>query len=119
MELGTYTLRLVYHEDGDLLLYDPLPAYTDYVSGSLDVPGLSYHPGAHVISGTLGVSAGEQMTVTFAVEVGVMGTAGFAPTIVNQACLRRPDQGLADCEWSNQVSHYTYVWPLYLPLVTR
>ncbi len=115
----TYTLRLVYPEDGDLVLYDPLPAYTDYVSGSLNTAGLTYHPSAHVISGTLGVTAGEQTTVTFAVELQVMGTAGFAPTIVNQACLRRPGQGLADCEWSNQVLHYTYVWPLYLPLVIR
>jgi hypothetical protein len=115
----TYTLRLVYHEDGDLLLYDPLPAYTGYVSGSLKVPGLTYHSSNHTISGTLGMTAGEQTTITFAVQVKIMGTAGFAPTIVNQACLRRPGQGLADCEWSNQVSHYTYLWPLYLPLVIR
>jgi hypothetical protein len=117
----TYTLRLIYPESNSLALYDPLPpyTYTRYVSGSLDAPGLAYYSDTHTISGTVNVTTGELTTVTFAVQIGVMGTAGFAPTIVNRACVHLPGEGLADCEWSNRVTHYTYVWPVYLPVVMR
>jgi hypothetical protein len=115
----TYTLRLIYHDDRSLGVYDPLPTYTHYISDSLTMPGLAYDAGSHVISGTLGITAGNLTTVTFAVQVGVMGTVDFAPTIVNRACVYLPDEGLAGCEWSNRVVNYTYVWPIYLPLVMR
>jgi hypothetical protein len=115
----TYTLRLIYHEDSSLMVYDPLPTYTHYVRDSLNVPGLAYDLIAHALSGTLTVKANEPMSLTFAVQVRVMGTVGFAPEIVNRACIHPPDAGLAACEWSNRVVHYTYVWPIYLPLVRR
>lgn len=116
----TYTVRLVYPDDRSLVLYDPVPAYTTYISGSLSAPaGVVYDPTANAISGTLSLTAGELETVTFAVRVGVMGTVGFAPLITNRACIHPVGGDLADCEWSNEVRSYTYVWPIYLPLVLR
>ncbi len=44
---------------------------------------------------------------------------GFAPTIVNRACIHLPNEGPTDCQWSNRVVHYTYIWPIYLPVVMR
>jgi hypothetical protein len=115
----TYTLRLIYDEDSSVRVYDPLPTYTHYISGTLNVAELAYYTDTHAISGTLNMTAGELTTVTFAVQVRVMGTVGFAPTIVNRACVHLPGEGLGDCEWSNRVMNYTYVWPIYLPLVVR
>lgn len=117
----TYTLHLVYPEDGELVVYDPLPpvTHTRYVSGSLNVPELAYDPRAHAITGTLGLAAGEPATVTFAVRVAVQGTAGFAPALANRACVHRPGEGLAGCQWSNEVVHYTYLRQVYLPLLVR
>jgi hypothetical protein len=117
----TYTLRLVWPQDGGLGLYDPLPplTYTRYLSGSLNAPGLTYDSEAHAISGTLNVSAGQPLTVSFTVQVEMMGTAGFAPVIANRACVYPAGGGLPDCQWSNRVVHYTYSWPVYLPVIRR
>ncbi len=117
----TYTLRLVWPQDGELGLYDPLPplTYTRYLSGSLDGPGLRYDSQAHAISGRLDVSASQPLTVSFAVEVKVMGTAGLGPALINRACVYPVEAGLDGCRWSNRVIHYTYLWPIYLPVVQR
>ncbi len=117
----TYTLRLVWPWDERLSLYDPLPplSYTRYVSGSLNRPGLAYDAGPHAISGSLELAAGVPLTLSFAVQVRVAGTAGFAPVIANRACVYPEGGGVEDCQWSNLVVHYTYAWPIYLPVVIR
>ncbi|RLB88558.1 MAG: hypothetical protein DRH10_07400 [Deltaproteobacteria bacterium] len=114
----TYTLRLVYPDAREVALYDAVPTYTTYISGSLRGPvGAVYDAG--VISGTLNLAANTPLSLTFAVRVGVSGTVRFSPPIVNRACVYPVGGGLDDCEWSNEVRHPTYLWYLYLPLVTR
>jgi hypothetical protein len=116
----TYTIRLVYPEDRDLVLYDRVPTYTTYISGSLSAPpGVTYDPVANAITGTLNLTATMLTTVSFAAQVEVTGTAESAPVIVNRACIHPVGAGLDDCEWSNRVIHFTYVWPFYLPFVFR
>jgi hypothetical protein len=116
----TYTVHLIYPDDRSLVLYDRVPTYTTYISGSLSAPtGVIYDPDIDAISGTLSLTAGDLETVTFAARVEIMGTVGFGPLIVNRACVYPVGEGLAECEWSNEVRSYTYVWPIYLPLVLR
>nr|HID12516.1 hypothetical protein [Anaerolineae bacterium] len=39
----TYTVRLLYPDDRTSVLYDPVPTYTIYISGSLSAPaGVAY-----------------------------------------------------------------------------
>ena len=116
----TYTVRLVYPNDRTRVLYDPVPTYTAYISGSLSAPSdVAYDPVADAISGTLSLTATLPTTVSFSVQVEITGTADFAPLILNRACVHPVDGGLADCEWSNEVWNFTCVWPIYLPLVLR
>ncbi len=116
----TYTVYLSALEDRALVLYDPVPTYTAYISGSLSASaGVVYYTATHAISGTLHLTASCLTTVTFAVQVAVTGTAEAAPRITNRACVYPPGGGLADCEWSNEVLNFTYVWPVYLPLVLK
>jgi hypothetical protein len=124
----TYTLHLVYHEDGDLVLYDPLPpyTYTRYVSGSLKLgsgmggtSNVGYVSATHTISGTLSLTATIPTSLSFAVQMEIAGTASFAPIITNRACIHLPGEGVADCEWSNEVRSFTYARSIYLPLVLR
>jgi len=116
----TYTVRLVFPENRTLVLYDRVPTYTTYISGSLNAPmGVIHDPIANAISGTLSLTTGIPETVTFAVRVGVTGTVGLAPSIINRACVYPVGEGLAECMWSNEVHSYTYVWPICLPLVLR
>lgn len=116
----TYTVRLVFPEHRDLVMYDQVPTYTTYISGSLDAPmDVAYDPVANAISGTLSMIATEPLTVSFVVRVGITGTLGFAPPIVNRACFYPFGAPLDDCVWSNEVRSPTYIWPVYLPLVIR
>lgn len=116
----TYTLHLIAPTTRTLMVYDHVPTYTSYLSGSLDAPaGVVYDAGANAISGTLALNAAMPVTISFVARVEVAGTAGFAPLIVNRACVHPPGSGLADCTWSNQVHTYTYAWLLYLPVVLR
>ena len=116
----TYTVRLVYPEARNLALYDRVPTYTTYISPSLVAPaGVAYDPATNAISGALSLTPGEPATVTFAVRVNVIGTAGLAPIIINRACVYPVGGGLVDCEWSNEVFNYTYAWSVYLPVVLR
>jgi hypothetical protein len=124
----TYTVHLVYHEDVDLVLYDPLPpyTYTRYVSGSLKLgPGMGgtsnvdYVSATHTISGALGLTATIPTSLSFAVQMEIVGTTNFAPIITNRACIHLPGEDVAACEWSNEVRSFTYARSVYLPLVLR
>ncbi len=116
----TYTVGLVFPEERILVLYDRVPTYTTYISGSLVAPtGVIYDPVANAISGTLALSATTPTTVSFAVQVEVTGTAESAPPIVNRACVHPAGEGLEECIWSNEVRNYTYVWPIHPPLVMK
>jgi hypothetical protein len=116
----TYTVHLVFPADRSLVLHDRVPTYTTYISASLSAPaGVIYDPAINAISGTLSLTEAVPETVTFAVRVGIAGTVGYAPVIKNQACVYPPGGGLPDCEWSNEVRSYTYVWHIHLPLVVR
>jgi hypothetical protein len=95
----TYTVHLVFPVDRSLVLYDRVPTYTTYISGSLNAPaGVIYDSVVNTISGTLSLTAAIPETVTFAVRVGIAGTAGYAPVITNQACVYPLGGGLPDCE---------------------
>lgn len=119
-DLRTYTVHLVLSAHRNLVLYDRVPTCTTYISGSLNAPaGVIYDPGAKVISGTLSLTANVSQAVTFAVRVGITGTVGLAPPIVNRACIHPVGQGLAECIWSNEVCSSTYLWTIYLSLVLR
>lgn len=116
----TYTLRIFAPDSGSLRLYDNVPTYTTYLTGSLQAPpGISYDLTAKAISGTLTYATSDPLTVSFAVQVGITGTADFAPVITNRACVFAVGSGLADCLGSNAVWNFTYVWANYLPAVLR
>lgn len=116
----TYAVHLIYPENRTLLLYDRVPTYTTYISGSLSAPvGVTYDPATDAISGMLTLSATIPTSVSFAVRVEVTGTITTAHTIANRACVRAPGSELGECEWSNRALNFTYVWPVYLPLILR
>jgi hypothetical protein len=48
--------------------------------------------------------------------VDVTGTVESAPLIINQACISTAGNELLECD---QVVSFTYVWPVYLPVVLR
>ncbi|MBN1891115.1 MAG: carboxypeptidase regulatory-like domain-containing protein [Thermoflexales bacterium] len=119
-EVLTYSIQVIAPTAQALALYDHVPTYTLYLNGSLEAPpGVSYDLSANVISGTIDLAAAVPATVSFAVHVGITGTATFPVFIVNRACVRSPGSGLADCLWSNEVRSFTYAWLTYLPLVVR
>jgi uncharacterized repeat protein (TIGR01451 family) len=116
----TYTVRLVAPENRTVMLYDPLPTYTTFISGSLNAPpGVGYDAASDAVSGILTLTLNTPSTVTFQVRVGVAGTVGWAPRIVNRACVYPLGGTLAACEWSNETSNNTYQQLVYLPLVMR
>lgn len=117
-DVVTYTVRLLYANDRDVVLYDPVPTYTTYISGSLHAPaGVAYDPATEAISGSLHLTASTSAIVTFAVQVEITGTAESAPFILNRACVHPMHGGLADCLWSNEVLNNIYGRSIYLPLV--
>lgn len=116
----TYTVNLIYPNNPPMVFYDQVPLYTSYISNTLNAPaGVVYNPVTNVISGALNLSAAVSTTISFAVSVEVTGTAEFAPLIVNRACVYPAGGGLTDCDWSNEVFNFTYIWPVYLPIVRR
>ena len=116
----TYTVRLAYPNNRQAALYDPAPTHTTYISGSLSAPaGVIYDPATTAVTGTLNLTAGAPVTITFAVQAAITGTAHLAPFITNRACARPVGSGLGDCEWSNQVRNITYARFIYLPLLAR
>jgi hypothetical protein len=117
----TYTLNLVYPMISRMGLYDAIPTYTSYISGSLvsSEADIVYDAAANIITGSLYLAGSEQATVTFAVQVDVAGTAAFGPIIQNQAkACPLPGYG-GVCEWSNITKNYTYLWRVHLPIVMR
>ncbi len=116
----TYTVNLLYPEATTQVLYDQVPTYTTYLSGSLIAPaGIVYDSATNAISGTLNLSADILTSVSFAVRVDVDGTSGFVPPIVNSACVYPLGGEMSDCTWSNEVRHATGLQRIYLPLVMR
>ncbi|MFQ5577141.1 MAG: carboxypeptidase regulatory-like domain-containing protein, partial [Anaerolineae bacterium] len=120
----TYTLRLLYPDDRHVSLYDPLPTYTTYISGSLGGPlglpaGVVYDPAARAVTGTLSLTANVSTTLRFAVRVEATGTAGLHPPIINRVCVYAGGGTLTGCEWTGEVWNFTYIAPAYLPLVLR
>jgi hypothetical protein len=119
-DLLTYTVQVSTTTSGALVIYDPVPTYTSYLTGSLSAPaGVAYDTPSNAISGTLNLSATLPVTVSFAVQVEVTGTASFSPLIVNRACVHPVGSGLANCLWSNEVWDFTYAWLTYLPVILR
>ncbi len=103
---AVYQVMLLYPENTTQVLYDQVPTYTTYLSGSLIAPvGLVYDAATNAISGTLSLSADISTSVSFAVRVDVEGTADFAPPIVNRACVYLVGEDMSDCTWSNEVRH--------------
>ncbi len=116
----TYTIHVITPTSGMIALYDQVPTYTTFVSGSLNAPaGVVYQSSIRAITGTLDLSAAVSQTVSFAVSVTVAGTANFAPLITNKACIYGLDRGMEDCEWSKEAWIFTYARTIHLPLVMR
>ena len=116
----TYTVYLVAPEDRAVMLHDPVPTYTTFISGSLNgPPGVGYDAVGNAVSGALTLTSNIPSTVTFRVRVGITGTVGFAPRIVNHACVYPAGGDLSACEWSNETTNYTGPWSVYLPLIMR
>ncbi|HOU11956.1 MAG TPA: carboxypeptidase regulatory-like domain-containing protein [Anaerolineae bacterium] len=114
----TYTVQVSSFDDGSFIFYDPIPIYTTYIAESLHAPeGINYDTQGNMITGTLSTLTANE--ITFAVRVGITGTAGFAPPIVNRACIFPTGQSTELCEWSNTTRNSTYLWKVYLPLVMR
>jgi len=115
-----YTVAVVYPSGTTRLLYDAVPTYTTYIAGSLSAPaGITYDAATNALSGTLTLTASTPATVTFSARVAVTGTVGFAPIIVNRACVRQQGSGMDACEWSNEVQNLTYALLMYLPFISR
>ncbi len=117
-ELITYTIHVVYPQDGDYFLYDLIPTTTTYISGSLSAPtGVIYDAAAEVITGPLTLTASISQTIIFRVQVAITGTAQVAPPVVNRACIYPASRTMTECQWSNEVAYPTYQATVYLPLV--
>jgi len=116
----TYTVHVVYPQDGVRVLYDPLPTTTTYISNSLSAPpGVMYDAAAQALTGPLTLTAGVSQTIVFRVRVAITGTAQLAPPVVNRACVYPAGGTTAECQWSNEVNYPTYRAAVYLPLVVR
>jgi hypothetical protein len=110
-----YAILLTYPETTTLQFRDPVPTYTVYIEDSLVAftGVVAYDHNANAISGTLNVGPKGSTLVAFDVQVGITGTIGFAPVIVNEACAYTADGDLLECA---EARSYTYLWPVYLPV---
>lgn len=116
----TYTVQLAYPEDKIMIFFDQIPTHTCYISNSLNAPAsINYDSTINAISGTLSITAGIPQIITFTASIQVTGTTEFAPIITNRACVFPINGNIDDCEWSNKVFNFTYVWPIYLPVLSR
>ncbi|MBI3958663.1 MAG: SBBP repeat-containing protein [Chloroflexi bacterium] len=115
-----YTIEFNVPESRAWAFSDAIPDHTVYITRSLSAPtSIVYDPVANAISGTLEMGKQEWLYVRYAVQVVVTGTVEAGPLIRNQACIRYGDDPLSDCKWSNTTTHYTYLWPVYLPQVAK
>ncbi len=116
----TYTIGLIFPDTTARSFYDAVPTYTTYITGTLIAPaGVTYDPAQNAIVGPLTFMPGAPFTVTFAVQTTISGGPGFAPQIVNRACVHTPGDTLLLLACSNEVRTWTYVHRIYLPLTLR
>lgn len=72
------------------------------------------------ITGTLTVTPSERLTVGFAVQMGVPGTAGWTTDVTNRACVYPADGKTDECIWSDTVTNRAFrPYGVYLPLVVK
>ncbi|MBN1887776.1 MAG: carboxypeptidase regulatory-like domain-containing protein [Thermoflexales bacterium] len=87
-DVVTYTLHVAAPSVRSVALYDRLPEYTTYLGASLVAPaGVEYDPIHNAISGTLSLTAGLPLSVSYAVRVGQDGSVGSVPLVTNTAAL--------------------------------
>ncbi|MBN1318713.1 MAG: SBBP repeat-containing protein, partial [Anaerolineales bacterium] len=113
----TYTVSLVFPEACDVMIYDRVPTYTTYISGSLNGhANVVYDSNSDAISGTLSLAATQHVTLTFAMQVEITGASDFSPLIINQACVHPSGGGAQECD---TVWNRTYTPHVFLPIVLR
>ena len=113
----TYTIFLVSPQDTTFAIHNRIPTHTTYISDSLNASdGVVYNPTSNTISGTLDLATPNSTTISFAVQVGITGTAMFNPLIINRTCIYPEGGSLADCEWS-EVFNFTFAYPVYMPVL--
>jgi len=99
----TYTLALSSMLETQVGVYDPLFG-TTFVRFLEQPEDVIYENGT--ITGTLTAPSDELATVSFVVEVGIPGTAGWTVDVSNQACIYPTGGTIADdCTWSNKVTN--------------
>ncbi|MCP4541020.1 MAG: hypothetical protein GY832_28120 [Chloroflexi bacterium] len=97
-----YTLVISAAPGMQLGLYDPLTD-TTFLRFVQPVEGITHTN--RVITGTLTVTPTNQITVSFAVKVGVPGTLGWTVDVTNRACVYPVGETLGGCVWSNAVTN--------------
>jgi hypothetical protein len=116
----TYTLVISGLPGSQLTLYDALEGTTFVRFVERPITSTIVHASG-VITGTLTVIPTNVITVSFVVEVGVPGTAGWTISVTNRACVY-PVGGTieGDCIWSDTVTNDAFrPYDIYLPLVLR
>jgi hypothetical protein len=116
----TYTLVISGVPGSQLTLYDALEGTTFVRFVERPITSTIVHASG-VITGTLTVIPTNVITVSFVVEVGVPGTAGWTISVTNRACVY-PVGGTieGDCIWSDTVTNDAFrPYDIYLPLVLR
>ncbi|MCP4542590.1 MAG: hypothetical protein GY832_36170 [Chloroflexi bacterium] len=113
----TYTLVISGTPGEQVGLYDPLEGTTfdHFVTHS---PPITHSNSA--ITGTLTITPTQQVTVSFVVQVGIPGTAGWLTDVTNRACIYDPTEMPMICIWSDPVTNIAFrSYDIYLPLVLR
>ncbi|MBI4320396.1 MAG: SBBP repeat-containing protein [Chloroflexi bacterium] len=114
----SYTVSVVVQSDQAMGFYDRVPTYTTYISGSLNAPvGVIYDSTTNAITGSVSLSGGVPVTITYGVRADAPSAVGSLARILNQACIYPAGGVLATCAWSNEVSNYASGWRIYLPVI--
>ncbi|MBN1315578.1 MAG: hypothetical protein JXA42_08925, partial [Anaerolineales bacterium] len=113
----TYTVQIIDPDDRAVGFLDLVPTHTTYISNSLLAPeGIDYNPASGVISGTLNLTAGAPVTISYSVNTDYRGVPD-STLIKNRACVHPVGSGLEDCQWSNEVTNLFEVWTLFIPIL--
>jgi alpha-glucoside transport system substrate-binding protein len=113
----TYTLTVWAAPGTKLGLYDQLMG-TRFVRFIEQPDHVVYGDGA--ITGSLTITPGDHVTVSFVAQVEVPGTAGLGVTVTNRACIYPFGGTLGGCIWSNEVVHESFhPYRVFLPLLLR
>lgn len=115
----TYTLLISSTPGMEVGLYDLLEGTT--LKRFVEQPNTAniVHTNG-IITGTLMVSPTNQVIVSFVVEVGIPGTAGWTVSVTNKACVYPLGATLDDCVWSNEVMNDAFrPHSIFLPMVLR